>query len=52
MSNHNKGEIKNGNPHGKGVKEFVSGKKFVGSFIDGMKDGYGHEVWQDGSRYD
>ena len=42
------GEIKNGNPDGKGVKEFVSGEKFVGSFIDGLKDGYGRFIDRDG----
>ena len=30
------------------MKEFVSGEKFVVSFIDGMKDGYGRFIDRDG----
>lgn len=45
------GEIKDGKPHGKGVKYYKDWKKYEGDFIKGIREGNGITTFQNGDKY-
>ncbi|TVR65815.1 MAG: hypothetical protein EA427_17325, partial [Spirochaetaceae bacterium] len=45
------GELREGEPHGRGEMVMHNGDTYRGAFRDGLFEGQGEYVWSDGSRY-
>lgn len=45
------GELKNGEPDGKGTMKLANGDTYTGEFSDGTISGTGTYVWKDGTKY-
>lgn len=45
------GELRNGQPHGRGEMVMRNGDTYRGEFRDGLFEGHGEYKWSDGSRY-
>ncbi len=39
-------------PHGQGSYQSADGRKYTGSYVNGMKEGYGVFVWGEGQKYE
>ena len=48
------GELGSGAPQRESLPPMTlpSGAIYTGQWLNGMKDGYGHQVWPDGSKYE
>lgn len=45
------GEVKDGQPHGRGTFTWPNGEKYVGDWKNGQRDGQGRFFWPDGTKY-
>ena len=38
--------------HGKGCYTWADGRKYIGDFVNDVKEGHGMHIWPDGKVYD
>ncbi len=47
-----RGDLKNGEPHGRGTLELTNGDRYQGDFLDGQFHGRGTYLWTSGATYE
>lgn len=46
-----RGELKNGQRHGRGIMKYASGCEYQGEWVADQRQGYGEQTWQDNPKY-